>query len=149
MFPNGSFTSAQFRRALQLQRGIAALDGEGQRVAGTDADDALHVGEAADGLAVDRGDDVADLKARPLAAALLASILSTRAVVLGLPKKVNRQVKITIARMKFAIGPAATIAARGRLSCDGNCPPAPPRSCWRALRTSGVEASLSSPKNFT
>ena len=47
------------------------------------------------------------------AAALPASILSTRAVVLGLPKKVNRQVKITIARMKFAIGPAATIAARG------------------------------------
>ena len=45
-------------------------------------------------------------------AALLASILSTRAVVLGLPKKVKRQVKMTIARMKFAIGPAATMAAR-------------------------------------
>ena len=36
----------------------------------------------------------------------------TRAVVLGLPKKVKRQVKMTIARMKLAIGPAATMAAR-------------------------------------
>ena len=66
VFPNGILHFAQFRRALQLQRGIAALDGEGQRVAGADADDALHVGEAADLLAVDRGDDVADLEARPL-----------------------------------------------------------------------------------
>ena len=36
-----------------------------------------------------------------------------RALVLGLPKNVNRQVKITIASRKFATGPAATMAARG------------------------------------
>ena len=103
---------AQFRRALQLHAWIAALDRESQLLAGMDADDALHVGEAADRLAVDRGDDVAGLEAGGRAA-LSASTLSTRAVVLGLPKNVNRQAKITIARMKFAIGPAATIAARG------------------------------------
>jgi hypothetical protein len=44
---------------------------------------------------------------------LPTSTLSTRALVLGLPKNVNRQVKITIASRKFANGPAATIAARG------------------------------------
>ena len=48
-----------------------------------------------------------------LSAALPTSTLSTRAVVLGLPKNVNRPVKITIASRKLAIGPAATIAARG------------------------------------
>src|SRR5437879_7287474 len=69
---------AQFRRALQLQRGITALDGEGQGVAGTDADEALHVGEAADLLAVDGGDDVADLKARPLGGAAGFDLVDAR-----------------------------------------------------------------------
>src|ERR1700722_8543313 len=53
----------ELRRALQFQGGIAALDRERQRLAGMNADDALHIGEASDRLFVDRRYDVADLKA--------------------------------------------------------------------------------------
>jgi len=38
---------------------------------------------------------------------------STRGIELGLPKYSDIPAKITIARRKLAIGPAATIAARG------------------------------------
>jgi len=95
-----------------LQRRITAPDGEVKGVAAMNADDALHVREVADDLAIDNRDDVADLEAGAFSRAGGFDLV-TRAVVLGLPKKVNRQAKITMARMKFAIGPAATIAARG------------------------------------
>src|ERR1700730_2530545 len=58
------FHFLEFRRALQLQGGIAALDRERQVLAGANADNALHVGEASDLAVIDRRDDIADLKAR-------------------------------------------------------------------------------------
>ena len=42
----------------------AALDGQLQRLSRADADDALHVGEALDLLAVDRENHIARLEAR-------------------------------------------------------------------------------------
>ena len=101
---------AQFRRALEFQRRIAARDGEGQGVAGAGADQALHVGEAADLLAVDGGDDVADLKPGPLGGAGGFDLVDARRGA-RLAEEGERQVTM-IARMKFAIGPAATMAAR-------------------------------------
>ena len=83
------------------------------------------------------------------AAALPASTLSTRAVVLGLPKNVNRQVKITIARMKLAMGPAATIAARGPTFLWWKLPSRSSAVMPASASVEGVDASLSSPKNFT
>ena len=53
----------EFRRPAQLQRGIAALDGERQLLAGSNADDPLHIGETADRFAIDRRYDVSHLKA--------------------------------------------------------------------------------------
>ena len=84
-----------------------------------------------------------------VAAALLASILSTRAVVLGLPKKVNRQVKMTMARMKLAIGPAATMAARGPTFLWWKLPARSSAVMLASASADGVEASVSSPRNFT
>ena len=46
-------------------------------------------------------------------AALLGCTVSTRALVICLPKIMKTTAKMAIARMKFAIGPAATTAARG------------------------------------
>ena len=83
------------------------------------------------------------------AAALLASILSTRAVVLGLPKKVKRQVKITTANTKLAIGPAATIAARGPTFLWWKLPARSSSVMLESASAEGVEASVSSPKNLT
>ena len=57
------FHFLQLRRAAQLHGGIAALDREGELFTGVNADDALHVGEASDRVAVDCRHDVADLKA--------------------------------------------------------------------------------------
>src|SRR6185312_3958136 len=54
---------AQLRRGGQRDRSAAAVDDDLERLAGADADDALHVGEAVDRLAVDRGDEVARLEA--------------------------------------------------------------------------------------
>ena len=83
------------------------------------------------------------------AAALPASTLSTRADVLGLPKNVNRPAKITIARMKLAIGPAATIAARGPTFLWWKLPARSSSVMLASASEDGVEASLSSPKNLT
>ncbi|TDN07432.1 hypothetical protein CEE84_11665, partial [Lactobacillus crispatus] len=54
----------QFGCGLQGDGRPIALDCEGQLLAGIDRDDALHVGEAVDDLAVERGHHVAGLKAR-------------------------------------------------------------------------------------
>ena len=61
---------------------------------------------------------------KPAACAALAGCTaSTRALVVCLPTIMKTPAKMTIARMKFAIGPAATTAARGptglwtKLSC--------------------------------
>ena len=43
----------------------------------------------------------------------LVALVLAGAVWFGLPKNVKRAAKITIASRKFAIGPAATMAARG------------------------------------
>src|SRR5207342_1845509 len=69
---------AQLRRALQLQRGITALEGEGEGIAGANADEALHVGETADLLAVDGQDDVADLETRALCGAAGFDLVDAR-----------------------------------------------------------------------
>jgi len=58
-------------------------------------------------------------------------------VVLGLPKKVNRQVR-SRCQEKFAIRAAATIAARGQTSCVEDCPGVPRRSSRRAFSVEGV-----------
>ena len=47
----------------ELQRRITAPDSEVKGVAAMNADDALHVREVADDLAIDNRDDVADLEA--------------------------------------------------------------------------------------
>ena len=98
--------------ALQLHGRIAALDTKFSCSPARIADDALHVGEAS--IVVPSIAVTTSPAWKPAAAAALSAwTLSTRAVVLGLPKKVNRPAKMTIASRKLAIGPAATIAARG------------------------------------
>ena len=62
---------------------IATLDGERQLIAGVNADDALHVGEAADGLAIDHGHDVANLKARGRSRAIGFDFVDARGRVYG------------------------------------------------------------------
>src|SRR6185312_9229759 len=57
------FELAQLRRRRQRLGGTAAVNDDLQRHAGADADDALHVGEAVDRLAVDRRHEVAGLEA--------------------------------------------------------------------------------------
>jgi len=74
----------------------------------------------------------------PAAAAALRTPppLSTRCRrVLGLPKNVNSPVKITMARMKLAIGPGGHDRRPAvQLSCDGKLPERfLPRSCWRSV----------------
>src|SRR5690242_16200183 len=54
---------AQLRGGSQRHRRAATLDFDGERLAGADADDALHVAEAVDLAAVDRQHEVAGLKA--------------------------------------------------------------------------------------
>src|SRR4029079_9223024 len=63
---------------MHLLWGIAALDREGQLVAGMNADDALHVGETANGLAVDRRYHVADLKTRGRVGAIGFDLVDAR-----------------------------------------------------------------------
>lgn len=67
-----------------------------------------------------------------------------------MPKKVKRQVKMTIARMKFAIGPAATMAARAPTFLWWKLPARSSADMLASVSAeAGVDASDSSPKNFT
>ena len=56
------FEFLELGRRLESDRRSAAVHINRQRVAGTDADDALHVGETLDFLAIDRGYQVAGLE---------------------------------------------------------------------------------------
>src|SRR6185369_91853 len=60
----------ELRYRLEGDGGAAPVDGDRQRFAGADADDALHVGETSDRLAVDRHDEVARLEAGDLCGAV-------------------------------------------------------------------------------
>src|SRR5262245_56343910 len=56
----------ELRRRLEVDRRTATININRQRLAGTDADDALHVGEALDLLAVDCGNQISGLESGSL-----------------------------------------------------------------------------------
>ena len=102
----------QLGHRLQRDQRAAAIHHDLERPLGAGGDDALHVGEALDLTAVDRNDQVARRETPPPSAALSGRTVSTRAEMICLPNAIATAAKMTIARMKLAIGPAATIAAR-------------------------------------
>ena len=106
------FELLELRHGLESDRRSAALDFDRQRLAGADADDALHVGEAFDFLAIDREHQIARLEIRRPPPRWPVCTVSTRALVVCLPTVMKMAAKMAIASTKFAIGPAATTAAR-------------------------------------
>ena len=82
-------------------------------------------------------------------AALLGWIASTRAVVVCLPTVMNTMAKIAIAKMKLAMGPAATTAAREPTGLNWKLSRFSASLMPEAASRSGTLAAFSSPKNFT
>ena len=83
--PKLSFISRSAGVAFSVCRVAAAVHGDFERLAGVDADHALHLGESLDRASVDGDNDVARVRTRPLPPRCPACTASTRAVVEGLP----------------------------------------------------------------
>ena len=87
---------------------------------------------------------------KPAACAALAGCtVSTRALVVCLPTVMKTPAKMAIARMKFAIGPATTTAARGATGLWIKLTSFSASLIAAAASWSGTLAAFSSPKNFT
>ena len=113
VLPKLSFTSCSAGAALSVTCVPPRSTTMVERLAGADADDALHVGEAADRAAVDRQHDVAGLEPGRRGGAVGLHRIDARQRALLAVDHRGKPAKITIARMKLASGPATTMAARG------------------------------------
>ena len=111
---------AQFRSSVQKRHGrITTLHRKDQRRSRLDAHDPLHIGEIFDRAAVNRGHDVTGFEASRGGGAIFPDAVDTRTLIRLAEEREQRR-KITMARMKFAIGPAATMAAVDRAACQGS-----------------------------
>ena len=106
------FDLFQRRRRGEHERGAFAIDCDFEGVARALADDALHVLEIVDRPCRQWQTTRSPVWNPAAAAGLSGCTASTRALIVCLPYSPKIVAKMTIAKTKFAIGPATTMAAR-------------------------------------